>query len=164
MTFKSAQTKKHPILTVTLLALLSLIAIPALAAEKLHPLPNQISFLCPKTKFDPGNNGNVLVNDGTTISGTGDEYINGHTARPFRPFFSTPTPVGIPADLKDGNYVRASTSYLPATGTIMCHYVSTLGFPPFSVSYVMKNGLDGVVKTSAATFIVVEIVVHGKHA
>lgn len=156
------QLKKIPsiamFIAVITFSLLTLSTTPTFASNHLHPIVHHVSFLCPKTKFDPGNVGNVLVNDGTTISGTGEEFIDGHTTLPFKPPFSTPKPnQNIPDDLKDGNYYRSATSYLASTGTVTCHYTSSAGFAPFTVSYTMQNGRNATIHASTVNYIALHI-------
>lgn len=89
-----------------------------------------------------------LTNYGTYIAGLGTERVNSDA--PTYPLFQGPITLGanIPVDLKGAGYDGAGVTYNPSTGAVICYFQSSMGFDPFSVSYVLKNALDGITVSS----------------
>ena len=91
-----------------------------------------------------------IINYGTYLGGRGTERVN--SDEPTYPLFKGPVSPGsnIPIDLVMAGYGSDSVSYNPATGSVTCSYKSTKGFSPFSMSYLMKNALNGTVTGATA--------------
>lgn len=92
----------------------------------------------------------VITNYGTYIAGTGFERINSDAAT--RPLFQGQTAQGanIPIDLQTNGYSNNGVSYNPAVGTVTCYYKSSMGFDPFSISYLMVNAIGGYTVSSGS--------------
>ena len=90
----------------------------------------------------------MLTNYGTYIAGSGTVRVNSGLAE--YPMFQSPTVQGgnIPVDLKAAGYDGTGVNYNPKNGAIICFYQSTMGFDPFSVSYMMTNALGGTTVSS----------------
>ncbi len=84
-----------------------------------------------------------VTNYGTYIAGHGIEKVNGDA--PTQPLFQGPTVPGanIPTDLVTNGYGNNGVSYNPTNGAVTCYYKSSMGFDPFSISYLMVNALNG---------------------
>ena len=100
----------------------------------------KVTMDCP----DIANKGSEKVtNYGTYIAGPGIERVNSDT--PTFPLFQGPIVPGanIPVDLKANGYFQTGNSYNPSNGAVTCYYASSMGFDPFSLSYLMTNALNG---------------------
>jgi len=88
----------------------------------------------------------MITNYGTYIAGEGTERVNSDVAT--HPLFQGPTVPGanIPVDLKASGYANSGVSYNASSGSITCNFNSSMGFDPFSISYLMTNALNGVVQ------------------
>lgn len=91
----------------------------------------------------------TVINYGTYLAGTGLLKVNGGPAS--EPLFQGPIVPGsnIPAKLPGHGYIQNGVMYNPTNGAVICKYRSTLGFDSFSVSYMMKNALNGTVASSS---------------
>lgn len=89
-----------------------------------------------------------LTNYGTYIAGIGTERVNSDS--PTFPLFQGPVVPGanIPTDLKAAGYDGNGVNYNPANGAVTCYFTSSMGFDPFSVSYLMTNALGGFTVSS----------------
>ena len=92
----------------------------------------------------------IVTNYGTYIAGTGFERVNSDAAT--QPLFQGPTVPGanIPIDLKASGYSNNGVSYNPAVGAVTCYYKSSMGFDPFSISYLMVNAMGGYTVSSGS--------------
>ena len=120
------------------IAIASSLAVSVAMAQDHHV---KITVDCPdisnKTK-------EMVTNYGTYIAGEGIERVNSGT--PTYPLFEGPTVPGanIPVDLKSAGYLNNGVSYNPSNGAVTCFFRSSMGFDPFSISYLMVNALNGV--------------------
>ena len=89
-----------------------------------------------------------LTHYGTYIAGIGTERVNSDT--PTHPLFQGPIVPGanISIDLKAAKYDGAGVNYNPTNGAVTCYFLSSMGFDPFSVSYLMQNALGGTTISS----------------
>ena len=113
------------------------------------PLENQGKPVdCPDIK-DKGVNDRV-VNYGTYIAGTGILHVNSDA--PTNPLFQANIVPGsdVPLDLESAGYRNCGVEYNPANGGVVCKYRSHCGHDPFTLGYILKNGLDGVVNSSSS--------------
>lgn len=121
---------------VSIVALSTLTVSAAMAAG--HVV--KITMDCP----DIGTKGSEIVtNYGSYLAGPGVERVNSDT--PTAPLFQGPVVPGanIPVDLVSSGYFQSGTNYNPTNGAVTCYYQSSMGFDPFSLSYVMVNAING---------------------
>jgi hypothetical protein len=114
----------------------------------------KMTVTCP----DIGSKGSDnVINYGTYLAGVGSLKVNSGTAT--RPLFEGPIVPGanIPVNLSASGYNNHGVSYMPANGSVTCYYQSTMGFAPFSISYMMNNAFGGVVTSSDSTEIHISI-------
>ena len=98
-----------------------------------------------------------VTNYGTYLAGPGIERVNSDAAT--FPLFQGPTVPGsnIPVDLVSNGYSNNGVSYNPANGAVTCYYVSSMGFDPFSISYLMKNAMNGTTASSSSEEIHIKV-------
>lgn len=103
-----------------------------------------INLECPRTKQDGSTTGDfVVINTGTLLVGNGHEIINGvHVADPV---FSGFPPAGVPSKIADGAYYRSGVIYDSLGSKVSCHYVSSVGYPPFDISYNIRHAVGGTI-------------------
>ena len=107
----------------------------------------KVTMDCP----DIANKGTEKVtNYGTYIAGPGIEKVNSGT--PSFPLFQGPTVPGanIPVDLVSSGYFNNGVSYNSTDGAVTCYFASSMGFDPFSVSFLMTNAMNGTTVSSSA--------------
>jgi len=90
-----------------------------------------------------------VTNYGTYLAGKGFEKVNSGVAT--QPLFQGATVPGanIPTDLVTNGYNNSGVSYNPTNAAVTCYYKSSMGFDPFSLSYLMTNALNGTVVSSS---------------
>ena len=132
-------------------SLISLAAVsPVLAGSPVKS--HDFRFECPNASG--GVASERLTNSGTSISGMGEENIDGVKSALII-FGGKPT-AGVPADLSTGSYTHSNVSYNPHTGRVVCYFTSSKGSDPFHVSYTVSNIKRGyVVKTDSARTITI---------
>ena len=124
----------------------------SVALAKVHTV--KVTVDCP----DIGSKGTEIVtNYGTYLAGQGIEKVNSDL--PTQPLFQGPTLPGanIPVDLVSNGYSNNGVSYNPTNGAVTCYYKSSMGFDPFSVSYLMVNALNGTTGSSGVDEIHIKI-------
>ena len=117
----------------------------SIALASIHTI--KLTLHCPNI----ANKGHESVtNYGTYLAGTGLEKINGDRAT--EPLFEGPIVPGanIPVDLVASGYHNNGVRYNPTIGTTTCYYKSSMDFDPFSISYLMINGIGGYTDSSGS--------------
>lgn len=144
--------KKSLIIIGTLLS--TLVTLPcAIAAAATGPSDTIFRFECPNASG--GTASERLTNYGTSVSGMGEENVNG--AKVALPVFAGIPSAGVPHDLSLGNYSNAGTLYNLHTGRITCLYTSSNGADKFNVSYVADNTKHGFVQKSDNSAITIKV-------
>jgi len=124
------------------LSCLVLLSTPLLSYA--DPVNLQIDIQCPIVN----SSSSTLSNFGDYIAGYGMETVSNQM---FPIYFKSGPIQNIPAQLT--NYVNSNTQYDSTKGTITCSYTSNDANPPFTVMYDLTNGKGGVVTSSSANSI-----------
>ncbi len=121
----------------------SLSASVAFAATDIHSV--KVTVDCPDISVHTKDK---ITNYGTYLAGEGTERVNSDA--PTHPLFQGPIVPGanIPIDLVAGGYDGNGVSYNPSNGAVTCYFTSSMGFEPFSISYLMTNALGGTTTSS----------------
>lgn len=98
-----------------------------------------------------------VTNYGTYLAGRGLEKINNDLAT--EPLFEGRIAPGanIPVDLVASGYHNNGVSYNSTMGTTTCYYKSSMGFDPFSISYLMINAIGGYTDSSGSDTIHIKL-------
>ena len=107
----------------------------------------KVTLDCPDIEAKGSEN---VTNYGTYIAGKGIEKVNSDAST--FPLFQGPTVPGanIPTDLVSNGYFNNGVSYNPANGAVTCYFQSSMGFDPFSISYLMTNAMNGTTASSGS--------------
>lgn len=124
------------VLSISLLALSGLTALPAMAAVD----ASTYRFECPNASG--GSSSERLTNYGDYIRGMGESNTSSNKVLVM---FKGIPGVGVPLDLSTGNYSHAGAQYNASTGRITCLFTSGNGAAPFNVSYKAQNVKKGYV-------------------
>lgn len=118
----------------------------ASASAMADPMYNVVDIYCPDLS--------IMSNFGAYVAGYGFEDILGVTNPIY--FKSTEWLDGIPNTLN--NYANSATSYDSTTGYIHCAYTSNdSSEKSFDLSYLMTNGLGGLVQAQSSNMITIAL-------
>ena len=124
---------------VSIVVISSLSASVAFADDEHHV---KVTVDCPdisvKTK-------DIITNYGAYLAGEGTQRVDNDA--PSHPLFEGPRALegNIPINIKASGYDNNGVDYNSLNGSVTCYYKSRMGFDPFSISYLMRNVLGGIV-------------------
>jgi hypothetical protein len=149
LNIQEIQMKKSIVIVGTLFTVLASMTFALAAPVSSH----DFRFECPNAA--DGTPSERLTNYGTSVSGMGEESIDG--VKSALPIFHGIPSAGVPLDLSAGAYNHAGTLYNEHSGRVTCLFTSSNGSDPFNVSYVASNTKKGYILKSDNNNIIVRI-------
>lgn len=136
---------KRSVILAAIVAISSLATTPVvMAAPSFIP----IDFTCPSAV---GSGPHVLSRFGSTISGYGQEVVDGSPAFNSPHFVYYVSSPNIPAKLT--SYYNDGTDFDSINSVVSCMYTSSGGYDSFVATYAMTNGYGGQIVSSTSNTI-----------